>query len=112
MIEDGHVTEGSSSSAFIITTDDRIVTRPLSHDILPGVTRRAVLALSSETGLALEERRFTLDEAFAAAEAFFTSASSFVMPVISIDGRAIGDGRPGLHTQRLRELYIAMARAI
>lgn len=112
MVEDGFVTEGGSSSTFIITKDRTIVTRPLSQDILPGVTRRAVLALSAESGLALDERRFSLDEAFAAAEAFFTSASSFVMPVISIDGHGIGEGRPGPHTIRLRELYIAMARAI
>lgn len=110
MIQDGRVTEGSSSSAFIITGDGRIVTRPLSHDILPGVTRRSILALSAESGLAVEERTFTLDEAFAAAEAFYTSASSFVMPVVSINGRRVGSGEPGPHARRLRDLYIAMAR--
>lgn len=112
MVEDGFVTEGGSSTAFIVTRTGAIVTRPLSRDILPGVTRRAVLALSAERGLAVEERLFTLEEALAAAEAFYTSASSFVMPVVAIDGQAIGDGRPGPHTTRLRELYIAMARAI
>ena len=110
MAEDGLVTEGASSSAFIITKTGAIVTRPLSHAILPGVTRRAVLALAAEAGLTIEERAFALNEAFDAAEAFFTSASSFVMPVASIDGRAIGDGRPGPHTRRLRELYVATAR--
>ncbi len=112
MVEDGFVTEGGSSTAFIVTRTGAIVTRPLSRDILPGVTRRAVLALSAERGLAVEERLFTLEEALAAAEAFYTSASSFVMPVVAIDGQTIGDGRPGPHTTRLRELYIAMARAI
>ena len=71
------------------------------------MTRRAVLALSAETGLAVDERRFTLDEAFAAAEAFYTSASSFVMPVVSIDGHAIGDGRPGPVFRELSRLLRA-----
>jgi D-alanine transaminase len=108
MVEDGFVTEGSSSTAFIIT-DDRIVTRPLSRAILPGITRVAVMALAAESGLAVEERPFALEEAHAAAEAFLTSASSFVMPVVSIDGRPVADGRPGARTRRLRELYFEMA---
>lgn len=111
MVQDGFVTEGGSSTAFIITAQGRIVTRPLSRDILPGITRQSVLALAAETGLTLEERPFTLDEAFAADEAFFTSASSFVMPVIAIDDRMIGGGQPGPYTRRLRDLYIAAARA-
>lgn len=111
MIEDGAVTEGSSSTAFIITTDRRIVTRPLSNAVLPGITRLSVMRLAAENGLALEERLFTLDEAHAAAEAFFTSASSFVMPVVAIDGAPVGDGRPGPLTRRLRQLYLEMAGA-
>ena len=87
MIEDDRITEGSSSSAFIITRDGRIVTRPLSHDILPGVTRkRRSWRCRPRAALTLEERAFTLDEALEAAEAFYTSASSFVMPVVTIDG--------------------------
>lgn len=111
MVEDGFVTEGSSSSAFIVTGAGAIVTRPLSQAILPGITRRAVLELAAEQGLALEERPFTLDEAHRAAEAFLTSASSLVMPIVSLDGRAIGEGRPGPHARRLRQLYLAMAAA-
>jgi D-alanine transaminase len=111
MVEDGHVTEGSSSTAFVITRDGRIVTRPLSNAILPGITRLAVMRLASESGLAVEERLFSVEEAFAASEAFYTSASSFVMPVVSIDGRTIGSGKPGALTRRLRELYLAMAGA-
>jgi D-alanine transaminase len=111
MIEDGAVTEGSSSTAFIITTDRRIVTRPLSNAVLPGITRLSVMRLAAENGLALEERLFTLEEAHAAAEAFFTSASSFVMPVVAIDGAPVGDGRPGPLTRRLRQLYLEMAGA-
>jgi D-alanine transaminase len=110
MVEDGHVTEGASSSAFIITREGAIVARPLSHDILPGVTRKSVLALAAEENLAIEERRFTLAEAYDAAEAFNSSASGFVMPVVRIDGKPIGDGAPGPLTRRLRELYIAHAR--
>lgn len=111
MVEDGFVTEGGSSTAFIITLDGRLVTRPLSTAVLPGITRQAVLRLVIETGLLIEERPFTLDEAFAAAEAFLTSASSFVMPVVTIDGRAIGDSKPGPMTRRLRELYLQEAGA-
>ncbi|WP_407519510.1 D-amino-acid transaminase [Methylobacterium oryzisoli] len=111
MHEDGFVTEGGSSTAFIITEDGRIVTRPLSTAILPGITRRAVMRLAEEAGLTIEERPFSLEEAFGAAEAFFTSASAFVMPVIEIDGRRIGGGQPGPLTRRLRGLYLEMAAA-
>jgi D-alanine transaminase len=111
MVEDGTVTEGSSSTAFIITGDGRIVTRPMSQAVLPGITRQAVLRLAGETGLVLEERPFTPGEALEATEAFYTSASSLVMPVVAIDGRAIGDGRPGRLTRRLRALYLEAARA-
>jgi D-alanine transaminase len=110
MVEDGFVTEGGSSSAFIVTPHGSIVVRPLSHAILPGITRRSLLRLSQEGGIALEERRFTVEEAYGAAEAFLTSASNFVLPVVSIDGRPIEDGRPGPITRRLRELYLQMAR--
>lgn len=110
MIEDGYVTEGASSSAFIITRDGAVVARPLSHEILPGVTRKSVLALAAEANLAVEERRFTLSEAYEAAEAFNSSASGFVMPVVRIDAKPIGSGAPGPLTRRLRQLYIAHAR--
>ncbi|HEX2137448.1 MAG TPA: D-amino-acid transaminase [Microvirga sp.] len=111
MVEDGYVTEGGSSSAFIVTQAGTIVVRPLSHAILPGITRRAVLRLAAEAGLGLEERAFTLEEAHVAAEAFNTSASGFVLPVVSIDGRPVGNGKPGPMTRRLRQLYIEMAGA-
>ncbi|KMO10917.1 D-amino-acid transaminase [Methylobacterium indicum] len=111
MHEDGFVTEGGSSTAFIITEDNRIVTRPLSTALLPGITRRAVMRLAEENGLTVEERAFTVAEAEAAAEAFFTSASAFVMPVIEIDGKRVGGGQPGPMTRRLRDLYLEMARA-
>jgi D-alanine transaminase len=111
MVEDGHVTEGSSSTAFIITKDGRIVTRPLSNAVLPGITRLSVMRLAAEHGLAMEERLFTLEEAHEAAEAFLTSASSFVMPVVRIDGKPVGAGEPGVLTRRLRQLYLEMAGA-
>jgi D-alanine transaminase len=111
MVEDGHVTEGGSSTAFIITKDGRIVTRPLSTAVLPGITRQSVMRLAAENGLAIDERLFTLEEAHAAAEAFFTSASSFVMPVVTIDQKSVGHGKPGSLTRRLRELYLQMAGA-
>ncbi|NIX76149.1 D-amino-acid transaminase [Microvirga terricola] len=109
MVEDGYVTEGGSSSAFIITKSGSIVVRPLSNAILPGVTRRSLLQLSREKGIVLDERRFTVEEAYDAAEAFLTSASNFVLPIVTIDGRSIGDGKPGPLTKRLRQLYLEMA---
>jgi D-alanine transaminase len=111
LVEDGFVTEGGSSSAFIVTKEGSIVVRPLSNAILPGITRKSLLRLSKEDGIALEERRFTVEEAYDAAEAFLTSASNFVLPIVSIDGRPVADGKPGRITKRLRELYLAMASA-
>jgi D-alanine transaminase len=111
LIEDGLVTEGGSSSAFILTQDDVIVTRNNSNAILPGCTRKAVVALAEERQLRVEERPFSVAEALAAKEAFITSASSFVQPVVSIDGKQVGDGKVGPMATRLRELYVDFARA-
>jgi D-alanine transaminase len=109
MVEDGYVTEGSSSTSFIITQNDVLVTRPLGHSILPGITRKAVMALAKDHNLEIDERPFTLEEAYQAKEAFLTSASTFVMPVVSIDGKLIGDGKPGEKTMALRKIYIETA---
>jgi len=111
LVEDGFVTEGGSSSAFIITKAGSIIVRPLSHAILPGITRQSTLALAREAGLKIEERLFTLEEAYDAAEAFLTSASNFVLPIVSINGRSVGNGKPGPLTRSLRELYLGMAGA-
>ncbi len=111
MIEDGKVTEGGSSSAFILTQDDVLVTRQNGSEILPGCTRKAVVRLAEERQLRVEERAFTVAEALAAKEAFITSASSFVQPVVSIDGKPIANGKPGPMASRLREIYIDFARA-
>ena len=111
MIEDGKVTEGGSSSAFILTEDDVLVTRQNSTTILPGCTRKAVVALAEERQLRVEERAFTVDEALAAKEVFITSASLFVQPVVSIDGKQVANGKPGPVTTRLREIYVEFARA-
>jgi D-alanine transaminase len=110
MIEDGKVTEGGSSSAFILTQDDVLVTRQNSSAILPGCTRKAVIALAEERQLRVEERPFTIEEALRAKEAFITSASSFVQAVVTIDGKTVADGRPGPMAHRLREIYIDFAR--
>jgi D-alanine transaminase len=109
MIEDGFVTEGTSSTAFILDTEGLVRTQPLSHHILPGVTRRAVLRLAETEGLIVEERPFTLKEALQAREAFLSAASAFVLPVVEIDGIAIGNGRPGPIAQAFRRLYIEQA---
>jgi D-alanine transaminase len=110
MIEDGKVTEGGSSSAFILTRDDVLVTRQNSSAILPGCTRKAVVALAEERQLRVEERPFSVEEALAAKEAFITSASSFVQAVVTIDGKTVADGKPGPMANRLREIYIDFAR--
>ena len=107
MVEDGIVTEGTSNNAHIVRRDGTIVTRDLSHAILHGITRAAVLAFAREAQMRVEERPFTVEEARDAAEAFVTSASSFVTPVVAIDGHPVGDGRPGPVAARLREIYVA-----
>jgi D-alanine transaminase len=111
MIEDGKVTEGGSSSAFILTQDDVIVTRQNGSEILPGCTRKAVVALAEERQLRVEERAFSIEEALAAKEAFVTSASLFVQAVVAIDGKKVGSGKPGPMTDRLREIYVEFAKA-
>jgi D-alanine transaminase len=111
MVENGEVTEGGSSSAFILTQDDVLVTRQNSTTILPGCTRKAVVKLAEERQLRVEERPFTVAEALAAKEAFVTSASLFVQPVVSIDGKAVAGGKVGPMAARLREIYIEFARA-
>jgi len=109
LIEDGHVTEGTSNNAYFVK-DGTIVTRPLSTDILHGITRKAVLRMAAEAQLKIEERLFTIDEAKEADEAFTTSASAFVMPVVEIDGVQLGDGTPGPIAKRLREIYLDESR--
>ena len=109
MIEDDYVTEGSSTTAFIITSGGKIITRPLSDSILPGITRQSTLRLAEEHALTIEERPFKVEEAHVAAEVFLTSATSFVLPIVAIDGQCVGDGRPGEMTRHLRQVYLAMA---
>ncbi|WP_421578966.1 D-amino-acid transaminase [Shinella sp. M31] len=109
LVEAGLVTEGASSTAHVITADGRILTRAASKATLPGCTQRALARLCEAEGLRIEERAFTPAEAQDAAEAFQTSASSLVMPVVKIGGRMIGDGRPGPMTRRLQSLYLEAA---
>ncbi|KAE9632507.1 D-amino-acid transaminase [Parasedimentitalea maritima] len=109
LVEDGHVTEGTSNNAYLVK-DGKIVTRPLSTDILHGITRKAVLRMAAEAQMEIEERLFTIDEAKEADEAFVTSASAFVMPVVEIDGVALGNGTPGPIATRLREIYLDESR--
>lgn len=108
MVEDGFVTEGTSSSAYIIK-EGVIITRPLSNAILPGIRRKVLMSLTKEHGITVEERLFTLEEALNADEAFMSSATVFVLPIIEIDGKMIGDGKVGALTQKLRALYVEAA---
>jgi D-alanine transaminase len=110
MVENGCVTEGTSSSAFILDEAGVIRTQPLGPHILPGITRRAVLRLAATQGVNLEERPFTVAEALRAREAFMTAASAFVLPVVEIDSVTIGDGKPGPVARAFRDLYIEEAR--
>ncbi len=109
MVEDGHVTEGTSNNAYIVK-GNTIITRQLSNDILHGITRAAVLRFAEEAQMQVEERLFTIDEAKQADEAFVTSASTFVMPVVELDGETIGAGTPGSVATRLREIYLEESR--
>lgn len=109
MVEDGHVTEGSSNNAYIVK-NGKIITRNLGNEILHGITRAAVLAYAKSAQMTVEERPFTIEEAKDADEAFITSASTFVMPVVEIDGVALGDGTPGPSAARLRDLYLEESR--
>jgi D-alanine transaminase len=105
----GFVTEGSSTNAWIVTRDGAVVTRPADFGILRGITRTVLLEVLADHGLKLEERSFTMDEAYAAREAFITSATQFVTPVVQIDGKPVGNGAPGLIASALRRDYHAHA---
>ena len=109
LVEDGAVTEGTSNNAYIVK-DGCIITRNLSNDILHGITRAAVLRFAAEAQMEVEERPFTIGEAQAADEAFITSASTFVMPVVEVDGSPVGSGTPGPVATRLREIYLEESR--
>jgi D-alanine transaminase len=106
---DGFVTEGSSSNAWIVTRDKKIVTRPADHGILRGITRTVVMDVAKKLGHTIEERPFTVEEALAAAEAFVTAATQIVMPVVQIDGKPIGNGHPGLVATTLRAHFYEAA---
>ncbi len=111
LVEDGFVTEGTSNNAYIVK-NGKIITRERSNDILHGITRAAVLRFAQEAQMEVEERNFTIEEAKAADEAFITSASTFVMPVVEIDGVQLGDGLPGKVAPRLREIYLEESRKV
>ena len=108
LVEDGFITEGSSCNCYIVTADKTIVTRPLSNNILHGITRKALLRLGEEHGLTFAERLFTPEEARRASEVFISSATTFVWPVVSVDGQQIGDGKAGEITKLLRSIYLEM----
>lgn len=110
MVEDGFITEGTSNNAYIVSQDGVIHTRHLGNEILSGITREAVRKLSDACQIRVVEKPFTVEQALQAKEAFITSASMFVMPIVSIDGHSIGNGKPGELTMRLREMYIDIAR--
>lgn len=109
MVEDGLVTEGTSNNAYIVTNDKKIQTRHLGHEILSGITRQAVLKFAQKAGYTVVEEPFTIEDARQASEAFITSASTFVMPIVNIDGVALGDGKPGPVSTELRKIYIETA---
>jgi D-alanine transaminase len=101
---EGYVTEGSSTTAWIVDAAGRLTTRSLSHAILPGVTRRVILEAAAAAQLPVTEARFTVEDACSAREAFISSATG-VLPVVAIDGRQIGEGKPGALTRRVQEIY-------
>lgn len=111
MVEDGLITEGTSNNAYIVTADGKIKTRNLGTEILSGITRAAVLKFARQSNLDVVEEPFSIEEVEQAVEAFITSASLFVMPVVNVDGKDIGDGKPGPITKKLRKVYISTALA-
>lgn len=107
LIEDGYVTEGSSTTAWIVDAEGRLVTRDLSNAVLPGVTRRVIMQAAAEAQMPVVERPFTLAEALAAREAFITAATLGATPVVEIDGKPVGEGKPGAVGRRVQDLYAA-----
>ncbi len=110
----GFITEGTSTNAWIVTTGKRLVTRPLSHSILAGIVRRSLLGMTEGLGVTFEQRPFSLAEARDADEAFLTSSSGFLLPVTTLDGQAVGDGKVGSVTRALlkrMETYVAGVQA-
>jgi D-alanine transaminase len=111
MVDDmGLITEGSSTNAWIVDENGKLRTRDTQANILRGITRTAILKLAAVEGIELDERPFSVDEAKRAKEVFVTAASSFVMPIVSLDGSKIADGKPGPVATRLREVYLEQAR--
>ncbi len=108
MVEDGFVTEGTSSTAYIVK-DGKVITRPLSSSILPGVRRRLLLELAPKYDIEIEQRAFTIEEAYEADEAFLSSATTIIYPIIEIDGKQIGSGKPGELSVKLRDIYLKEA---
>lgn len=111
LVENGVVTEATSSNAHIIDARGVLVSHPVDRGVLPGVTRIGVTSIARELGLAVEERPFTPDELFAAREAFSSGAGTLVLPVVEVDGRPIGSGTPGPITAELRRRYVALLKA-
>lgn len=111
LVENGVVTEATSQNAYIINARGVVISHPVDHGVLPGITRISVMAIAQDMGLAVKERPFTPDELFMSREAFVSAAGSLVLPVVEVDGRPIGDGCPGDRTREIRERYIARLRA-
>jgi D-alanine transaminase len=103
--EDGFVSEGTSSSAYIVK-EGVIITRPLSNAILPGIRRKILLEMANKHGIKVEQRAFRLKEAYEADEAFLSSATSLILPITKIDDRYIQEGKPGKIYKKMRQLYI------
>ena len=112
LVEQGIITEATSQNAHIIDARGVLVSHPVERGVLPGVTRISVIAIARKLGLAIEERAFTPDELFAAREAFVSAAGTLVLPVVEVDGRAIGPGKPGAVVGAIRAAYIAQLRAV
>jgi len=103
--EDGMVTEGSSTNAWIVSKEGKIVTRPTSNSILAGITRASLIRELEKNGIELELRSFSVDELLSAREVFITSSTSYVLPVVKVDDQVIGNGHPGLISLKLRKIY-------
>jgi len=112
LVEDGAITEATSANAHIIDARGVLVSHPVDHGVLPGVTRISVLQIARDMGLEVEERPFTPDELFSAREAFVSAAGSLVLPVVEVDGKPIGSGVPGMQTAEIRKRYIGLLQRV
>ena len=110
--DDTGVTEGASSNVFIVTESGALRTRPLSHKLLPGCTRGRIIALAQDHGIGVQEEAFSVEDLLVAREAFVTSATSLVVPIVQVNEKTIANGKPGPVTRTIQKLYLDYIKSL